>query len=88
MLTVMAMVGMNGSPGVKNANAYRFWGCLEITSKMKIILRMRKMKISPKNEPLKPIANMTSMKKMQIYIRPTSFVTNIPVYMYERNEKR
>lgn len=78
MLTVMAMVGMNGSPGVRNANAYRFCGCREITRRMKIILRMRKMKISPKNDPVKPMASMTSMKNMQMYMRPTSLVTNIP----------
>jgi hypothetical protein len=74
----MAMVGMNGSPGVRNARAYRFCGCLEITRRMKMMERMRKMKINPKKEPLKPMASITSMKKIHKYMRPTSFVTNMP----------
>jgi hypothetical protein len=78
MLTVMAIVGMNGSPGVRNASAYRFCGCRDITRRMKIIESTRKVKINPKNEPLKPIASSRSRKKMQMYINPTSFVTNIP----------
>lgn len=74
----MAIVGINGSPGVRNASAYRFCGCLEITRSMKMMERTRKMKIKPKKEPLKPIASITSMKKIHKYMRPTSFVTNIP----------
>lgn len=38
----------------------------------------KKQKISAKKEPLKPIANITSITKTQMYIRPTSFVTNMP----------
>ena len=78
MLTVMAMVGMKGSPGVKNASAYRFCGCLEMTRRMKSMESMRKININPKNEPLKPIASIKSMKKIHKYIRPTSLVTNMP----------
>ena len=74
----MAMVGINGSPGVRNASAYRFCGCLEITRSMKTMERMRKMKINPKKEPLKPMASITSMKNMHKNMRPTSFVTNMP----------
>lgn len=47
-----------------------------------MIDRTRKMKIKPKNEPLKPMARRRSKKKMQMNIKPTSFVTNIP-----RNEQ-
>lgn len=74
----MAMVGIKGSPGVKNASAYRFCGCRDIQRSINIMERTRKMKIKMKNEPLKPTASMTSMKKIHKYMRPTSFVTNIP----------
>lgn len=74
----MAIVGMNGSPGVRNASAYRFCGCRDITRRIKIMESMRKVKINAKNEPLKPIASRRSRKKIQMYINPTSFVTNMP----------
>lgn len=78
MLTVMAIVGINGSPGVKNESAYRFWGCLDMTSRMKIMETSRKVKIKPKNDPVNPTASIKSMKNIQMYINPTSLVTNIP----------
>lgn len=74
----MAIVGMKGSPGVRKARAYRLEGCLEMTSRMKTIERIRKMKMRLKKEPLKPTASMTSITKIQRNINPTSFVTNIP----------
>src|SRR5690349_7225211 len=46
--------------------------------RMNMIERTRKMKIKLKNDPLKPMASIKSMQKMQMYINPTSFVTNIP----------
>lgn len=45
---------------------------------MKIIERIKNINIKPKNEPLKPMARRRSKKKIQMYIKPTSFVTNIP----------
>lgn len=74
----MAMVGIQGSPGVRKARAYRLEGCLEMTSRMKMMERIRKMKIRLKKDPLKPMASMTSITKMHRNINPTSFVTNIP----------
>lgn len=74
----MAIVGINGSPGVRNASAYRFCGCRDITSRMKMMESIRNVKISAKNEPLKPMASRRSRKKIQMYINPTSFVTNMP----------
>jgi hypothetical protein len=49
-----------------------------MTKRMKIIERTKKMKIKPKNEPLKPMARRRSKEKIQMYIKPTSLVTNIP----------
>lgn len=45
---------------------------------MKMIESTRNVNIKAKNEPLKPIARRRSRKKMQMYINPTSLVTNIP----------
>jgi hypothetical protein len=78
MFTVIAMVGINGSPGVKNARACRLDGCLEITSRMKMMDMIRNMNIKEKNDPLNPIASIKSMENIQMYIKPTSLVTNIP----------
>lgn len=72
------MVGITGSPGVRNAREFRFEGCLEMTRSINNIDSIRKMKIKLKNDPLNPIASIKSMKKMHMYIKPTSFVTNIP----------
>ena len=78
-LTVIAMVGMNGSPGVRNARAYLFWGCLEITSSITIIPITSAVISKPTNVPVNPIAAIRSKKKISTYITPTSFVTYIPL---------
>ena len=75
----MAMVGINGSPGVRNCIPNLFCGCLEIIKSTNMMEIKRNVKKSPNKVPLNPIASIKSMKNIHPYIMPTNFVTYMPV---------